>query len=147
MNMSFERTVSVHTSTTTTTSVTKTYGVGVSINWEASILAFSVGGGVDFSYEYSETNEKVETVEKDESRTFTYESVVEPGQHVYCQASAKTGKSDLGYTATINLILKDGSSWSWKEHGTYSQEAWGEASSKCQLKPFTNSRRSIEWHA
>ncbi|KAJ4355449.1 uncharacterized protein N0V89_003465 [Didymosphaeria variabile] len=71
INWSFETTVDVHTSVSTTTSVTKTYGVAVSVTWEASILAFSVGGGVEMSYEYSETNEKVETKEEDISRTIT----------------------------------------------------------------------------
>ncbi|OAG03254.1 uncharacterized protein CC84DRAFT_1261846 [Paraphaeosphaeria sporulosa] len=147
INWSFETTASVHTSTSTTTSVTKTFGTSVSVNWEASILAFSVGGGVELSYGYSQTNEKVETKETEVSRTITYEAPIKPGKHVWCQATAKSGKADLGYTATINLWLKDGTSWSWKEHGVYSQQAWGDTSSQCQEKPFSNARRSVEWHA
>ncbi|KAF9736488.1 hypothetical protein PMIN04_009367 [Paraphaeosphaeria minitans] len=147
INWSFETTASVHTSTSTTTSVTKTFGTSVSAHWEASLLAFTVGGGLELSYGYSQTNEKVETKETDVSRTITYEAPIGPGEHVWCQATATSGKADLGYTATINLWLKDGTSWSWKEHGVYSQQAWGDTSSQCRKKPFTNARRSIEWHA
>lgn len=119
----------------------------MSVNWEASVLAFSVGGGVELSYEYSETNEKVETKEQDISKTITYNMDIKPGGHVWCEAKAKQGKSDLGYTATVNLLLKDGTAWSWKEHGTYSQVFWGEVSTSCQEKPFSAARRSIKWHA
>jgi hypothetical protein len=145
INWSFETTINQHSEVTTTNAVTETFGTSVSVNWEASILAFSVGGGVELSYEYSETNEKVETKSSDITRTITYEAPVKAGQHVYCRATAKSGKSDLGYTATVNMILKDGSSWSWREHGKYQQVAWADSSSECQYTPFTNARRSIEW--
>ncbi|KAF1970617.1 hypothetical protein BU23DRAFT_204285 [Bimuria novae-zelandiae CBS 107.79] len=144
---SWENNINLRTSVTTTTAVTKTYGVAVSVTWEASILAFSVGGGVELSYQYSETNEKVETKETDVSHTVGYEMQIKPGGHVWCQAKAKMGKSDLGYTATVNLLLKDGSAWSWKEHGTYSQVAWGDVSTECRETPFSSARRSVEWHA
>ncbi|KAJ4290392.1 hypothetical protein N0V90_010608 [Kalmusia sp. IMI 367209] len=139
------KTLNRKTSTSTTTSVTKTFGTSVSINWEASILAFSVGGGVELSYETSSTQESTETKETEVELSWSIETPILPGKHVWCQATAKMGQSDLGYTATINVLLKDGSSWSWKEHGTYSQVAWSQASSVCQEKPFSGARRSIEW--
>lgn len=62
------------------------------------------------------------------------------------------GQADLGYSAQIDIMLKDGSSWSFSERGIYSQVVWSQASSLCQDHPFIDgedgsSKRAVKFIA
>ncbi|KAF2004891.1 hypothetical protein P154DRAFT_571641 [Amniculicola lignicola CBS 123094] len=134
-------------STSTTSSVTKTFGTAISMTWEAGLPFLTVGGGIELSYETSTTKEQTLTSSTERELSWGGEEHLKPFEHIYCQANVKFGKSDLGYSAQINVNLADGSSWGWRERGTYSQVAWSDSNSKCQDKPFTGARRAISFNA
>lgn len=128
-------------STTTTSQITHTFGTKITIGWEAKLLTFDLKNSLELSYQYSDQRSEAVTTQTQVQVSWSAATTLKPGQHVYCRATAMYGQADLGYTATINVLLKDGSSWSFSEHGTYSQVAWSQASSVCQDHDFLQSEK------
>lgn len=141
----FGKTVQETQSTTITSQITNTFGLKISTEISGEILGMGAKDTFGVEYGYSDARSKAAMTQEQVSLTWSVTSQVPPGGHIYCRATAKQGKADLGYTAHVDVWLKDGSSWSFSEHGTYSQVIWTQAQSSCQDHPFASSKRAVKF--
>lgn len=140
----FASTIQKTESKTVTSQITNTFGLKIGISIEGKFLDIvQTTASTELSYGYENMQATASTTTQQVTLTWTVGVQVAPGQHIYCVATAREGEANLGYTAQVNVMLKDGSTWSFTEKGTYNQVVWAQAQSSCQDKPFPGTKRAV----
>ena len=119
------------------TTSTHTLGISQAIKFSGKILTFEFESTTTLSYSYA--NAQTEETYEEESVAIKYSvsAMIKPGEVVYCRATVQTGTFTGDYSSTVNVLLDDGTSWSFAERGTMEEVRWAEAVSSCQETPFT----------
>lgn len=106
-------------------SATRQYGVTVSVS--AGFFDFAkVGASYTWSLSEQKTSESTVTTER--TLTWSLEGELDPGQSVVAVATCYVGTVDVDYTATVNVFLKSGEHFSYRESGVISSVLVSEAS-------------------
>ncbi|TBU28212.1 hypothetical protein BD309DRAFT_869954 [Dichomitus squalens] len=113
--------------TTFTQSTTSTYGLTVST--EVSAELFGVGGkiGVGYSWEATNTQETSTSTSFEKTVGWEISGELQPGEGITATSFCQQGVGHANYTATVTLLLSDGTVSTYQEPGQFNTVVYTEA--------------------
>ena len=112
---------------TVTQSTTTTYGINV--NAEISAELFGVGGKIATGYSWQNAGTQQTTSETSVQRDISWgiQGTLQPGEGITAISFCQQGNGRANYTATVTLLLSDGTVSTYQEPGQFSNVVYTEA--------------------
>ncbi|KAF2018591.1 hypothetical protein BU24DRAFT_447255 [Aaosphaeria arxii CBS 175.79] len=143
----FTRSTTQSTSRKYSTKNTNTFGFDQAFKVSGKLLGIEIDSTSTLKYGYA--NEQGQESSTDASVTLTYwvANNMKPGDRVFCRATAERGRYNGAYTATVNVEIESGETFSFGSSGTMDQVQWSQASSECRDTDFTAQEKQVNLEA